>query len=172
MYNKVVAGTFRDWLIAQRAGLTEKEVETLRTSAQDSVPSTSKSRKQRNPTEALPAKYTQFQQAGTCYTHSEREVRNMRLDNKVMQLRKICCHPYLLDWPTVGKTDKLRVDRDMVRVSGKMRMLDQILDALLDQGHRVLIFSQVCNCAHAVHYDAGHLGAVGQRREALGAVPN
>lgn len=68
----------------------------------------------------------------------------MRLDNAMMQLRKICCHPYLLDWPVVGDTDQLRVDSAMVRASGKLRMLDQMLDALLEQGHRVLIFSQVC----------------------------
>lgn len=81
----------------------------------------------------------------------------------MMQLRKVCCHPYLLDWPTRPGTDELRTDRAITQASGKMRMLDQILDALFARGHRVLVFSQVGCVANPVYDHAGHSRALGQR---------
>lgn len=140
MYNQVINGTFRDWLIAYKAGIDMEQLTAMRDQPQEEQ--TSRTRK-RTSTQ-VQKKHEQLREAGTCPTlTTERTVRNMRLDNAMMQLRKICCHPYLLDWPVVGDTDRLRVDSGMVRASGKLRMLDQMLDALLEQGHRVLIFSQV-----------------------------
>lgn len=131
MYNQVINGTFRDWLIAYKAGIDMEQLTAMRDQPQEEQ--TSRTRKRTS---------TQVQKKHEQLREAERTVRNMRLDNAMMQLRKICCHPYLLDWPVVGDTDRLRVDSGMVRASGKLRMLDQMLDALLEQGHRVLIFSQ------------------------------
>lgn len=66
----------------------------------------------------------------------------MRLQNLVMQLRKISSHPFLFDWPYNEKTGELVVDQDLVNASGKMLLLNRLLDALLGRGHKVLIFSQ------------------------------
>lgn len=58
------------------------------------------------------------------------------LNNVIMQLRKICNHPYLFmqDWP---------IDDDIVRTSGKFELLDRMLPKLKAAGHRVLMFSQM-----------------------------
>lgn len=58
------------------------------------------------------------------------------LNNVIMQLRKVCNHPYLFmqDWP---------IDDDMVRTSGKFELLDRMLPKLKAAGHRVLMFSQM-----------------------------
>eukprot|EP00123_Amoebidium_parasiticum_P014614 comp22573_c4_seq6/m.34468 comp22573_c4_seq6/g.34468 ORF comp22573_c4_seq6/g.34468 comp22573_c4_seq6/m.34468 type:complete len:614 (-) comp22573_c4_seq6:174-2015(-) len=67
---------------------------------------------------------------------------NIKLNNIVMQLRKICNHPYLLEYPL---TDSLeyRVDQELISSCGKFMLLDRLLPALKAGGHRVLIFSQM-----------------------------
>jgi SNF2 family DNA or RNA helicase len=70
----------------------------------------------------------------------------MKLQNLVMQLRKISSHPFLFDWPTDPKTGELVVNQDLVNASGKMLLLNRLLDALLGRGHKVLIFSQFTSC--------------------------
>lgn len=71
-----------------------------------------------------------------------KHVNNMRLQNLVMQLRKISSHPYLFDWPSDPATGELVVDDNLVNASGKMLLLNRLLDALFQKGHRVLLFSQ------------------------------
>jgi len=48
----------------------------------------------------------------------------------------------LFDWPSDPKTNELVVNEDLVNASGKMLLLNRLLDALFDKGHKVLIFSQ------------------------------
>lgn len=72
---------------------------------------------------------------------AQREINNMKLQNLFMQLRKICCHPYLFDWPREPDGQQL-VDKSLVTASGKMLLLNRLLDALFAQKHKVLIFSQ------------------------------
>jgi hypothetical protein len=48
----------------------------------------------------------------------------------------------LFDWPRDIKTGELVVDDNLVNASGKMLLLNRLLDALFDRGHKVLIFSQ------------------------------
>lgn len=57
------------------------------------------------------------------------------LNNALMQLRKVCNHPYLFlsEW---------YADEDLVRASGKFELLNRMLPKLLRAGHRVLMFSQ------------------------------
>jgi ATP-dependent helicase STH1/SNF2 len=63
------------------------------------------------------------------------------LMNTMMQLRKICNHPYMfLDY-----NNKLleHINEMIIRSSGKFELLDRILDKLISTGHKVLIFSQM-----------------------------
>ena len=57
-------------------------------------------------------------------------------NNAMMQLRKICNHPYLF-------LNEWYADEDMVRASGKFELLDRMLPKLKAAGHRVLMFSQM-----------------------------
>ncbi|KAJ3108454.1 hypothetical protein HDU97_001161 [Phlyctochytrium planicorne] len=86
------------------------------------------------------------------------------LQNVLMQLRKICNHPYLFNLHIEGlpqpkgsaasapsrrsgkKSTKKEVAvrlPDIVASSGKMLMLERLLPRLLERGHKVLIFSQM-----------------------------
>ena len=58
------------------------------------------------------------------------------LNNTIMQLRKVCNHPYLFLKDYV-------VDEGLVRSSGKFELLDRMLPKLKAAGHRVLLFSQM-----------------------------
>jgi SWI/SNF-related matrix-associated actin-dependent regulator of chromatin subfamily A member 5 len=62
-----------------------------------------------------------------------------KLMNILLQLRKICNHTYLI--PQVAPEPYV-VTEDIVSGSGKLLMLDRMLPALKQDGHRVLIFSQ------------------------------
>ncbi|AET40158.1 RSC chromatin remodeling complex ATPase subunit STH1 Ecym_5403 [Eremothecium cymbalariae DBVPG len=65
------------------------------------------------------------------------------LNNKIMQLRKICNHPFVFDEvenvvnPT-GSNGPL-----LYRVSGKFELLDRVLPKFKATGHRVLMFFQM-----------------------------
>ena len=63
------------------------------------------------------------------------------LRNTLMQLRKVCQHPYIFDetdaWMDGTITDEI------VRSSGKFDLLDRMLPKLKATGHRVLLFSQM-----------------------------
>ncbi|KAF8590398.1 hypothetical protein K439DRAFT_1330028, partial [Ramaria rubella] len=71
-----------------------------------------------------------------------KQVNSMKLQNTVMQLRKVCSHPFLFDWPSDPVTRELVVDEQLVNASGKMMVLDRLLSELFDRGHKVLLFSQ------------------------------
>ena len=65
--------------------------------------------------------------------------RGTSLLNAIMQLRKICNHPYLFDGhKPVGEL----LSDHIFNVSGKFELLDRILPKILKTGHKVLIFSQ------------------------------
>lgn len=71
-----------------------------------------------------------------------RQVNNLRLQNVVMQLRKVCSHPFLFDWPIDPLTGTNVLNKQLVRSSGKMLVLERLLDALFSKDHFVLLFSQ------------------------------
>eukprot|EP00124_Ichthyophonus_hoferi_P004274 Ihof_evm1s451 gene=Ihof_evmTU1s451 len=75
---------------------------------------------------------------------------NVNVKNILMLLRKVCNHPYLLEYPL---TDSLqyRVDEDIINSCGKLLLLDRMLPALKAQGHRVLIFSQMVSMLDILH---------------------
>jgi len=71
-----------------------------------------------------------------------KQVNNMKLQNVVMQLRKVCSHPFLFDWPLDPATHQRILNDDIVNTSGKMMVLDRLLRELFKKGHKVLLFSQ------------------------------
>ncbi|KKA29502.1 hypothetical protein TD95_001584 [Thielaviopsis punctulata] len=64
-----------------------------------------------------------------------------RLLNIVMQLRKCCNHPYLFEGAEPGPP--YTTDEHLVENSGKMVVLDKLLERMRKQDSRVLIFSQM-----------------------------
>ncbi|KAI0063151.1 hypothetical protein BV25DRAFT_1824711 [Artomyces pyxidatus] len=65
------------------------------------------------------------------------------LSNELMQLRKICQHPFLFE----SVEDKINpsglIDEKLIRTSGKIELLARILPKFFATGHRVLIFFQM-----------------------------
>ncbi|KAF7290807.1 SNF2 family DNA-dependent ATPase [Mycena indigotica] len=80
-----------------------------------------------------------------------KHVNNMHLQNTVMQLRKVCSHPFLFargDDDQWGMTQRLTPtelaarETALLNASGKMLLLDRLLGELFRRGHKVLLFSQ------------------------------
>ena len=62
--------------------------------------------------------------------------------NLLMQLRKVCNHPYL--FPNIEPEDAPSMGDHLITTSGKLTILDRLLFKLQKEGgHRVLIFSQM-----------------------------
>lgn len=66
------------------------------------------------------------------------------LQNALMQLRKICNHPYVFpevdeDFAPPGNS----IDEQIMRTSGKFELLDRILPKLFKTGHKV---SYIVHC--------------------------
>ncbi|KAG4305183.1 hypothetical protein PORY_001353 [Pneumocystis oryctolagi] len=72
----------------------------------------------------------------------EKHIPRLKLQNLVMQLRKVCNHPYMIDFPTLLNSNEFLIDENIVNVSGKMLLLKRLLFALFKDDHKVLIFSQ------------------------------
>ncbi|KAL1668175.1 SNF2 family N-terminal domain-containing protein [Schizophyllum commune] len=83
----------------------------------------------------------QKQALGEFYRCSKK-YRNLSLQNTVMQLRKVCSHPFLFDWPLDSETHMPVIDESLVHASGKMMVLERLLDELFRRKHKVLLFSQ------------------------------
>ncbi|KDP28847.1 hypothetical protein JCGZ_14618 [Jatropha curcas] len=62
------------------------------------------------------------------------------LQNIVIQLRKACSHPYL--FPGI-EPEPFEEGEHLGQASGKLIILDQLLQKLHDSGHRVLLFAQM-----------------------------
>ncbi|KAK4199216.1 putative ATP-dependent helicase [Triangularia verruculosa] len=65
---------------------------------------------------------------------AKREISTKKLGNPVMQLRLVCNSPHHFY--------DCELDESIVTASGKMLLLDRLLPALFERGHKVLIFSQ------------------------------
>lgn len=59
------------------------------------------------------------------------------LNNVVMQLRKVCNHPYMFT------PEGYYITEDIIRTSGKFELLDRMLPKLKAAGHRILMFFQM-----------------------------
>jgi SNF2 family DNA or RNA helicase len=80
--------------------------------------------------------YEQMSMNALRVVDSDGKMSSKSMQNSLMQLRKICNHPYLF-------CDEYRIDRDLYRVSGKFEVLDRMLPKLVHFGHKILIFSQM-----------------------------
>jgi ATP-dependent helicase STH1/SNF2 len=65
------------------------------------------------------------------------------LSNMIMQLRKLCNHPFVFD-EVENVFNPMSVSNDMLwRTAGKFELLDRILPKYQETGHRVLMFFQM-----------------------------
>ncbi|KAL1917321.1 uncharacterized protein VTP21DRAFT_4977 [Calcarisporiella thermophila] len=74
------------------------------------------------------------------------------LTNIMMELRKVCIHPYLIQ----GAEERINEENNantpeeqfkcLINASGKLVLLDKLLKKLKEGGHKVLIFSQFTSC--------------------------
>jgi SWI/SNF-related matrix-associated actin-dependent regulator of chromatin subfamily A member 5 len=62
------------------------------------------------------------------------------LNNLIMQLRKACLHPFL--FPGAEDPEVMTTVESLVGASGKLAVLDMLLQSLFKKGHRVTLFSQ------------------------------
>jgi chromodomain-helicase-DNA-binding protein 1 len=60
-----------------------------------------------------------------------------------MELKKAANHPYLFDGAEVRTDNAEETLKGLIMNSGKMVLLDKLLSRLRNDGHRVLIFSQM-----------------------------
>ncbi|KAL7418860.1 ATP-dependent DNA helicase Snf21 [Cryptotrichosporon argae] len=74
---------------------------------------------------------------------SAKPKRQANLQNAIMQLRKICNHPFVFREVDEDFSVGDHVDEQIVRTSGKFELLDRILPKLFKTGHKVLIFFQM-----------------------------
>jgi len=67
------------------------------------------------------------------------------LMNTIMQLRKICNHPFIFQQieEAITKTRGQMAEHDLYRSAGKFELLDRILPKLQSTGHKVLLFCQM-----------------------------
>ncbi|XP_072935099.1 ATP-dependent helicase brm isoform X2 [Epargyreus clarus] len=74
------------------------------------------------------------------------------LMNTIVQLRKLCNHPFMFPHieekfcDHIGTGGGVVSGPDLYRVSGKFELLDRILPKLKQTGHRVLVFCQMTQC--------------------------
>ncbi|XP_065182982.1 transcription activator BRG1-like isoform X2 [Sycon ciliatum] len=74
------------------------------------------------------------------------------LMNTIVQLRKICNHPFLFQAMEEAYSEHIGLHGaaiqgpDLFRTSGKFELLDRILPKLYHFGHRVLLFCQMTQC--------------------------
>lgn len=76
-------------------------------------------------------------QEKSCYGRDS-SWRSKNLNNTVMQLRKVCNHPYLF-----LHFNQIPVSDEIWRCSGKFELLDRMLQKFIVTNHKVLVFSQM-----------------------------
>ncbi|ORY32001.1 SNF2 family N-terminal domain-domain-containing protein [Naematelia encephala] len=162
IYQAIVSRQIRQYLVDKKSGTSQEAVpEVKEETILDETPG-KKTRKQARKSykieendsrylrelelrrdEPAVVKEKSAAEIGREWAHKQatKHVNNMHLQNLVMQLRKISSHPFLFDWPS-DPSGQLVVNEDLVNASGKMLLLNRLLDALFDRGHKVLIFSQ------------------------------
>lgn len=82
-------------------------------------------------------------QASQTDPNSRKTVAIRRLNNTVMQLRKICNHPFVFEEVERQINPGSVNNENLFRVAGKFELLQRILPKFQKTGHRVLIFFQM-----------------------------
>ncbi|KAG2128506.1 SNF2 family N-terminal domain-containing protein [Suillus cothurnatus] len=157
LYDNILNGSLRSFLLGVSKETTVEEVSEIDVDAPMKLRKQKKTRydvdgnddeyfemledgggvKAKEPKEDVSELAKQHQQLAT-----RKQINNMRLQNVVMQLRKVCSHPFLFHWPVIPGTQELVLDEQLVNASGKMMVLDRLLDELFRRKHKVLLFSQ------------------------------
>ena len=70
---------------------------------------------------------------------NDAKVNSKSLANLIMQLRKVCIHPFL--FPDTEDPDSTSLE-ELIGASGKLTVLDKLLRSLYEKGHRVVLFTQ------------------------------
>ncbi|ODQ78363.1 hypothetical protein BABINDRAFT_19811, partial [Babjeviella inositovora NRRL Y-12698] len=94
------------------------------------------------------------------YTCTKKEVEKMKFGNLMMKLRLICNSPYMYYFPWSEDTP---MDSSIYANSGKMQLLDQLVPRLLQEDHRVLIFSQFTGMLDLIQDWCDHRGHAAMR---------
>ena len=81
-----------------------------------------------------------------------------RLQNRAMQLRTCCNHPYLFMSRAALGAYAPGSPEEVIRVSGKLELLHRILPKLKAANHRCLLFSQMTRVLDIVEYYCAHNG--------------
>ena len=100
------------------------------------------------------ALYTHMQQKGVMLTNISRQgekstIGTKALMNTIMQLRKLCNHPFMFQHIEeayarhVNMPSDTVIGPDVIRASGKFELLDRIFPKLKASGHRILLFCQM-----------------------------
>ncbi|KAF5137081.1 ATP-dependent DNA helicase DDM1 [Metarhizium anisopliae] len=71
----------------------------------------------------------------------KKQLAQKKLGNPLAQLRLVCNSPHNFYNPWATSTH-IPVDESIITCSGKMLLLDRLLQKLFDRGHKVLLFSQ------------------------------
>jgi len=79
--------------------------------------------------------YADLEKATIRLLSTEDKVETRKVNNALMQLRKLVLHPYLF-------VSAYKQGPDLFRTSGKVEVLDRMLAKLLRFGHKTLVFSQ------------------------------
>ena len=90
-------------------------------------------------------------QKGIMLTDNDKPGRQAKtLMNTLMQLRKVCNHPFMFQHIEQAYAKHIGLDEntpitgaDLYRAAGKFELLDRILPKIRASGHRVLLFSQM-----------------------------
>ncbi|KAI8093601.1 SNF2 family N-terminal domain-containing protein [Halteromyces radiatus] len=89
--------------------------------------------------------YSQLKKHGMLYTSNGDKGKTgiKGLNNTIMQLRKICNHPFVFEGVENTVNPSRRSNDMLYRTAGKFELLDRMLPKLRQTGHRVLIFFQM-----------------------------
>ena len=98
--------------------------------------------------------YNQMQEKGIMKTEELNQGKNKAgskaLLNTIMQLRKLCNHPFMFQHIEESYANHVGGGRDLgadiYRSSGKFELIDRILPKLKETGHRILMFCQMTQC--------------------------
>jgi len=70
----------------------------------------------------------------------------------MMDLRKCTNHPYLIEFPLSEDGQFYQIGDDIVESCGKMKVFEQLLTALIERKHKVLVFSQMTRMLNILEF--------------------
>jgi SNF2 family DNA or RNA helicase len=83
----------------------------------------------------------------------------VHMANQMVQLRKVCNHPFLFHPYMRNVPGSFLYDNEMlVKLSGKFALLDRVLPKLKATNHRVLIFNQMTKVMNILEHYMNHRG--------------